>query len=338
MTLRFVASKDSYVWTDIGLSKIEELSLEHRILGLDGKGAPQYQKIILKPQSLKKEKLIRLITDCNEAFVWEKQKVIKLGGSVTARSLICDEDKLELCINPKYYNEVFNVLMNRPYQTTPEISFLLGGTKKIRSEKKNEHTLYFYSNNWDDIENLAKICWDALFYIDINPLDKIRRGFSRNKKYTYEIKINSKKFIDYLNLIEPDHNRISNEIRTSSFDCFCNYLLGIIQSYSNYENYNYIMKTKINESEIRRLIYNVLPLFSNKPNRTFFKSKMINITIPQDVVHRINERNITTTIYIPHFHLIKKIDQFRLRQVLGFETTGTNWSPVVDLLLLESSY
>ena len=332
MTLNFLTSNDSFVWARRGFLKVSELSKGDEILGLNGGGNPSYQKImsILRTDQ---ERIIRAASHRNESCIFEKQRVIKLGGASQIRSLKEGEDKLELCLKPAFFYEVKSLLENKPSRLSSSFSYLLGRSKKVRFEGDFKNRLTFLFNDWSKLKQLANVFYQTLLKQNINPRRKIYHGYSKSLRFQYELMIKSRQLVDLLNNIDPSPNSIPIEIRLSSLDCIKAYLAGIIEALSIWSGRGFRISTRTTQSEFRRFLYDTFPLFGVNPRKTNW-SRKVSIDVDENILKKINEGNVSSRVR--RFYLLKKLDKFRFKLIWKFETTGIHWSPAIDLLLLVS--
>ena len=332
MTLNFLTSSDSFIWARRGFLKVSELSKGDEILGLNGGGNPSYQEI-LSVQRTDEERVIRAASHRNESYVFEKQRVIKLGGASQIRFLKEGEDKLELCLKPAFFYGVKSLLENKPNGLSSSFAYLLGRTKNVRFEGDFKHRLTFLFNDWSKLRQLAHILHQTLLEHNIDPRRKIYQGYSKSLRFQYELMIKSPQFIYLLNNIDPDPNHVPIEIRLSSLNCIKSYLTGLIEAFSTCHRKSFRISIKRPQNELRRFLYDTFPLFGATPRKTRW-SYQVSIEIDENVLEKIKEGNISSKVR--RFYLLKKLDKFRFKSIWGFKTTGIHWSPAIDLLLLES--
>ena len=331
MTLTFLTSKDSFIWARRGLLKVSELSKEDEILGLNGGGNSSYQKIV-SIQRTDQERIIRAVSHRNESYIFEKQRVIKLGGASQIRSLKEGKDKLELCLKPAFFYEAKSLLENRPSRLSSSFAYLLGRTKNVRFEG-DFNRLTFLFNDWSKLKQLAHIFHQTLLEHNINPRRKIYQGYSKSLLFQYKLVIKSSHFVHLLNNIDPDPDLVPIEIRLSSLNCIKSYLTGLIEALSTWHGKSFRITTKRTQNELRRFLYDTFPLFGATPRKTRW-SYQVSIEIDENLLEKIKEGNISSKVR--RFYLLKKLDKFRFKSIWGFKTTGIHWSPAIDLLLLES--
>ena len=332
MTLDFLTSKDSFVWARNGLLKISELSKGDEILGLNGEGNPNYQKIVCIQKS-NQERLIRAASNRNESYIFEKQRVIRLGGTSQICSLREGEDKLELCLKPAFFNEVENLLKNKSSELSSSFAYLLGRTKDVRFKSDFKDRLTFLSNDWPELRQLAHIFHQTLLKHNIDSRRKIYLGYSETFRLQYKLVIKSPEIIHVLNYTDSDPNLIPKEIRLSSFDCMKSYLTGLVEAFSTRHGKGFKVATKRTQNELRRFLYDMFPLFGVTPRKTKW-SHQVSIEFDENILQRIKEGNISSRVN--RFYLLRRLDEFKLKSIYEFKTTGLHWSPAVDLLLLES--
>lgn len=311
---------------------MSELSKGDEILGLNGGGNPSYQKII-SIQRTNQERIIRVASHRNESYIFEKQRVIKLGGASLIRSLKEGEDKLELCLKPAFFYEVKSLLENKPSGLSSSFAYLLGRTKTVRFEADFRDRLTFHFNDWSKLKQLAHIFHLTLLEHNINPRRKIYQGYSKSLRFQYKLTVKSPKIIHLLDNVDLVPNLVPIEIRLSSLNCIEAYLTGLIEAFCTWHGKSFRISTTRTQNELRRFLYDTFPLFGVTPRKTKW-SYQVSIETDENILEKIKEGNISDKVR--RFYLLKKLDKFRFKSVWKFKTTGLHWSPAIDLLLLES--
>lgn len=334
MTLSFLTSADTFIWAKRGLLKVSELLQGDEILGLNGAGDLSFQTVKSISKS-NQQRLVRIASHRNESYVFEDQRVVKLGGASRARSLKEGVDKLELCLKPAFFSKFKDILENKPYRFSQFFSYLLGRTKKVRFEEISENRMAFLFDEWSRLKQLAHVFYQTLWERDINPHKKIYHGYSTSTRFPYELVVKCHILINLLNDADPNPHSVPIEIRQSPLECIKSYCCGIIEAFSDQagESKSCRIITKKTQHELRRFLYNMFPIFGMCPRKTKWSYKVF-IETDGDVLEKIKEGYLATRFR--RFYIVKKLDHFRLKSIYRFETTGIHWSPVTDLLLLES--
>ena len=328
---------NNLTWTRDGIKEVKEIREGHEILCIDENGFCRWYKISSPVSIARSKKLLHIILDKAEVLVTPSCKLCQKDKVVYAKELNIG-DELEVFSNPDFISSTMSHVSKRnrkiihfngygPFVISLEKSYLLG----VLSQKTYVPSLW--SNGIAVLKVFSGTENQVIDYLQktVNDfeLTAIRQGYL----WTYiEFRSNIVRLIKYL----PPIDSLYHMMLKNDANAWLNFICGVIKTRGvSLEGVVRIM-TRIEETLLRKLIFNLLFLHSVECSTSFSKVKnedVCFIDVPQSEFSYIENGKKAPKKLRPWSKIKQIFWEKSIAHNIPIETEE-HWSPVIDLVLL----
>jgi len=328
---------NNLVWTKEGLRRVNEVESGCQILGIDREGSPLWLELASPPLLKGKEELlIHIILDRGEIIVAPTCELCGRQGILRAEE-IKEDDKLEFFSNPEYISKELEKTSDFVHKirikgygivvlTIPD-SYLLG----ILSQR-----------------TVVPAVWAAGAAIIKVPTGGVKWTIERLREIIDDFNVTSIREDHYWSYVEfrsrivdlvqnyPPLETVISQVLRSNYPALHSFIRGFIDARSILLENGRRIVTRMEEIELRKLLYNLFFIHSVKCVTTLARypyNHICYIDVSSSDLTNFYERKTPSTIQSA-WSKVSGIYRIKEKMYAFPRSEKIYWSPVIDLLLL----
>lgn len=329
---------DNFVWTKQGLRRVNEVKSGHQVLGVDREGSPCWLELSSSPTLIGREKsMIHIILDRSEIKVAPTCELCGKEGILKAGQ-VEENDKLEVFSDPKY---IYKELEKTSIDFIDKI--YIKGYGVIPLTTQNSYLLGILSQR-----SVVPAIWSTGAAIIKMPTGGAEWTIERLKEVVHDfnlIAIRGDRRWSYLefqssivDLVKklPPLKTILSEVLRSNYSILHGFIKGFIDVRSILLENTRRIVTRIEEVELRKIMYNLFFIHSVRCFTSVAKypdDHLCYIDVPfPDLISFYKRKPPSRTLSA--WARVKEIYRIKGERYAFYQSKKIHWSPIMDLVLL----
>ena len=366
----YLVCEDNYVWAKRGILKVQELEKTDYVLGLDvEKREPTFHELKSRPEKLKGDHSVRIVSDANEIVVPEQTKLYMISGK-TAASSVVEGDQLDIFYRPKTFNmlaELYNAnpkqhlpVDSRKIDITENFSYLLGTQAVVQKWVTHKIVMLLESD-----ENWRKICAilkEAFKDIGLRYDYDYKIFYRSDRKKIIVLDESSDGFIPRMicQIFQPGSNndlartllqKMPISLRLSPTNTYRQFIEGVLDSRAKVSKGGLLkFYTFARDDEVHRFILMVLVLFNIQPRYSFFNQPewgfatiSTYLALPKEQIFDLKSLALASQDLLKHrkegevtlYSVVKNVARVRRPHYVIF-SPKEHWDIIADLVPIHS--